>query len=43
MEMIHWDTLSWAFRISSGVSKGIYKPVVQSDWEFLNIGVGGGQ
>ena len=35
--------LGWAFRISSGVSEGIYNSVVQSDWEFLNIGVGGGQ
>ena len=32
--------LAWALRISSGVSKGIYKSVVQSDGEFLNIGVG---
>ena len=36
-------TQSWALRISSGVSKGIYKPVVQSDREFLRIGVGDGQ
>ena len=35
--------LRWALRISSGVSKGIYKPVVQSDREFLRIGVGDGQ
>ena len=33
-------TLSWTLRISSGVSKGIYKSVVQSDREFLRIGVG---
>ncbi len=33
--------LSWTLRISSGVSQGIYKSVVQSDWEFLNVGVGG--
>ncbi len=33
--------LSWTFRISSGVSQGIYKSVVQSDWEFLRIGVDG--
>ncbi len=33
--------LSWTFRISSGVSQRIYKSVVQSDWEFLNVGVGG--
>ena len=32
--------LSWTLRISSGVSKGIYKSVVQSDREFLRIGVG---
>ena len=31
---------SWTLRISSGVSKGIYKSVVQSDREFLRIGVG---
>ena len=36
-------TEDWTFRISSGVSKGIYKSVVQSDWEFLRIGVAGGQ
>ena len=35
--------MSWTFRISSGVNQGIYKSVVQSDWEFLRIGVGGGQ
>ena len=34
---------SWALRISSGVGEGIYKPVVQSDREFLRIGVGDGQ
>ena len=34
-------TLGWTFRISSGVSQGIDKSVVQSDWEFLNVGVGG--
>ena len=33
--------LCWTFRISSGVSKRIYKSVVQSDREFLNVGVGG--
>ncbi len=32
---------SWTFRISSGVSQGIDKSVVQSDWEFLRIGVDG--
>ena len=31
--------VSWTFRISSGVSEGIDKSVVQSDWEFLRIGV----
>ena len=31
----------WALRISSGVSEGIYQAVVQSNREFLNIGVGG--
>ena len=31
---------SWTFRISSGVSKGIDKSVVQSDWEFPYVGVG---
>ncbi len=31
----------WTFRISSGVSQGIDKSVVQSDWEFLRIGVDG--
>ena len=36
-----WDALSWTFRISSGVSQGIDKSVVQSDWEFLRIGVDG--
>ena len=34
-------TLDWTFRISSGVSQGIDKSVVQSDWEFLRIGVDG--
>ena len=34
---------SWALRISSGVGEGIYKPVVQGDWEFLRIGVDCGQ
>ena len=34
--------LDWALRISSGVSQGIYKSVVQSDREFLRIRVGGG-
>ncbi len=33
--------ISWTFRISSGVSQGIDKSVVQSDREFLNVGVGG--
>ena len=32
---------SWTFRISSGVSQGIDKSVVQSDWEFLRIEVDG--
>ena len=37
-----WDAvLIWTFRISSGVSQGIDKSVVQSDWEFLRIGVDG--
>ena len=36
-------TLAWTLRISSGISKGIYKSVVQSDGEFLRIWVGGGQ
>ena len=46
--MICWENspaggcrLSWTFRISSGVSQGIDKSVVQSDWEFLRIGVDG--
>ena len=34
------EILSSALRISSGVGEGIYKPVVQGDWEFLPIGVG---
>ena len=34
------QSLGWTLRISSGVSKGIYKSVVQSDREFLRIGVG---
>ena len=34
------EDLNWTLRISSGVSKGIYKSVVQSDREFLRIGVG---
>ena len=33
--------LGWTFRISSGVSEGIYKSVVQGDREFLNVGGGG--
>ena len=33
--------LVWTFRISSGVSQGIDKSVVQSDREFLRIGVDG--
>ena len=33
--------VSWTFRISSGVSQGIDKSVVQSDWEFLRMGVDG--
>ena len=35
--------LDWTLRISSSVSKGIYKSVVQSDGEFLNVGAGGRQ
>ena len=35
------EILGWTFRISSGVSQGIDKSVVQSDWEFLRIGVDG--
>ena len=31
--------LDSALRNSSGVGKGIYKSVVQSDREFLNVGV----
>ena len=37
------DALSWTFRISSGVSKAVYKPVVHSYGEFLRIVVGWGQ
>ncbi len=37
----NWYNLDWTFRISSGVSQGIDKSVVQSDWEFLRIGVDG--
>ena len=33
--------LGWTFRISSGVSEGIDKSVVQGDRKFLNVGVGG--
>ena len=32
--------LSWTLRISSGVSEGIYKSVVQSGGEFLRIEAG---
>ena len=35
--------LGWALRNSSGVGKGIYKSVVQSDGEFLRVGVAGRQ
>ena len=35
--------ISWTLRISSGVSKGIDKPVVQSGRDFPYIRVGGGQ
>ena len=42
-----WDLfgaiLGWTLRNSSGVGEGIHKPVVKSDGEFLNIGIGGGQ
>ena len=34
---------SWTFRISSGVSKAVHKPVVHGGREFLHIMVGGGQ
>ena len=34
--------LCWALRISSGVSEGVYKSVVQVDGEFLHVGVAGG-
>ncbi len=40
-ELCRRGNLDWTFRISSGVSQGIDKSVVQSDWEFLRIGVGG--
>ena len=33
-------TESWTLRNSSGVGEGIYKSVVKSDGEFLNVGVG---
>ena len=36
-------TRSWTLRISSGVSKGIDKSVVQSGRDFPYIRVGGGQ
>ena len=36
-------SLSWILRNSSGVSKGIDKPVVQSGRDFPYIRVGGGQ
>ena len=32
--------LGWTLRISSGVSEGIYKSVVQDDGEFLRIEAG---
>ena len=35
--------LAWTLRNSSGVSKGIDKPVVQSGRDFPYIRVGGGQ
>ena len=35
------DRIAWTFRISSGVSKRIYKSVVQGDRKFLRIGIGG--
>ena len=38
-----WSSLSWTFRISSGVSKGIHRSVVQGDGEFLRFGVAGRQ
>ena len=38
-EFVDDEHLGWTFRISSGVSEGIDKSVVQSDWEFLRIGV----
>ena len=37
------QNLSWTLRISSGVSKGIDKSVVQSGRDFPYIRVGGGQ
>ena len=39
--VLNVPVLGWTFRISSGVSQGIDKSVVQSDWEFLRIGVDG--
>ena len=36
----HPAHLDWAFRISSGISEGIYKSMVQSDREFLRVRVG---
>ena len=36
----HSQGLVWTFRISSGVSKRIYKSVVQGDRKFLRIGAG---
>ena len=33
------SSVDWGLRNSSGVGKGIYKSVVQSDREFLNVGV----
>ena len=33
----------WSLRISSDVGKGMYKSVVQNVWEYLGVGVGGGQ
>ena len=40
MAAVHRTAQSWTLRISSGVSEGIYKSVVQSDGEFLRIEAG---
>ena len=40
MAAVQRTAQSWTLRISSGVSEGIYKSVVQSDGEFLRIEAG---